>query len=1044
MVLRVLVTLGSFVLSSMPTLGDEIDCFENTDAWSLIVADGVEGEIVAVDGSLRLDYDFSAGAGYCVVRRLVDLPLDPNYRFGLKLRGTGPRNTLEFKLIDQSGYNVWWVVERGIEFPSEWSSRSMRRRHFSFAWGPSEDQLLTAVGAIEIAVTADQGGKGSIWLDDLVYERLPDPEPEPTEPRAINGDGTDLGRVEPDGSVHWSIEQGGMLELVFEAPVEFSAIELDWADGSVPDVYSVESSVDAGNFKPIARVVDSDGGTDTLFAPETEARIVRLIVPDANTRLDAIRFTPAEDIPDANAYFVHLASRATRGAYPKYFGELAPWTVIGLPDHQDEALVSATGAIEPIKSGYSLEPFIVLGGRVSTWADATLTQSLKDRSLPIPSVHWAIDGLTLDITALATDGGGGTQVLAQYRITNTSIEAQRLTLALAARPFQVLPAVQTLNTIGGVVRADSVEVSRGLVCVDGRVFAIPHTDADAMLVADSSSGSLIDRLGEGSRRSQSTQAVGGQFPSGALLYDLHLTPGESQVVVVSMPMNADAQERASRTDRTVFAAAMQRERSRWEDLLDRAELIVPDSEARLRDTVRANLGYILINADGAGIQPGSRSYERSWIRDGAMTSAALIAMGHADDARAFIEWYSGYQYRDGKIPCVVDARGPDPVDENDAPGEFLFAIRNSAEAGGAFDARFARSMYPKVRATVNYIDSMLSKRQTPEYTQSQDPILRACAGLMPESISHEGYAAKPMHSYWDDFWVYRGLWDAAEIAERLDETEDMVRFEMLAERFGVALGESVRQAASAHGISYIPGCVELGDFDATSSSIAFYPTGAASVLDHSQLESTFERAWESTQRRMNGEPWDGMTPYEVRTIGTFIRLGWIDRSHQYMDWLMERRDPEGWNQWGEIAYREQSPARFVGDMPHTWVGSGAILSILSMFAYEEGDAIVLAAGVPVEWLHTQQLVGVRGMVTRFGTLGYTLKCEDGELVLDIESDFEPPMGYRIDVSRLMQHPDSSIGSEPLIVVVNGIRIPCGAAGVVEVRTVRERTGKTDD
>lgn len=24
--------------------------------------------------------------------------------------------------------------------------------------------------------------------------------------------------------------------------------------------------------------------------------------------------------------------------------------------------------------------------------------------------------------------------------------------------------------------------------------------------------------------------------------------------------------------------------------------------------------------------------------------------------------------------------------------------------------------------------------------------------MMPVSISHEGYSAKPVHSYWDNFW----------------------------------------------------------------------------------------------------------------------------------------------------------------------------------------------------------------------------------------------------------------------------------------------------
>ena len=44
-------------------------------------------------------------------------------------------------------------------------------------------------------------------------------------------------------------------------------------------------------------------------------------------------------------------------------------------------------------------------------------------------------------------------------------------------------------------------------------------------------------------------------------------------------------------------------------------------------------------------------------------------------------------------------------------------------------------------------------------------------GMVPESISHEGYSAKPMHSYWDTFFILRGLKDAAFLASELQKPE---------------------------------------------------------------------------------------------------------------------------------------------------------------------------------------------------------------------------------------------------------------------------------
>ena len=79
------------------------------------------------------------------------------------------------------------------------------------------------------------------------------------------------------------------------------------------------------------------------------------------------------------------------------------------------------------------------------------------------------------------------------------------------------------------------------------------------------------------------------------------------------------------------------------------------------ESIRAQLGYILVTRVGPSLQPGARSYGRSWIRDGSLMSSALLRLGLPEPARQFAEWYAPYQYPSGKIPCVVDSRGADPV-----------------------------------------------------------------------------------------------------------------------------------------------------------------------------------------------------------------------------------------------------------------------------------------------------------------------------------------------------------------------------------------------
>jgi hypothetical protein len=154
-----------------------VDGFETVDAWSAHPADGVElkiGSDTGEDGKgMRLDFEFTRGGGYAVARRAVDLELPENYRFRFRMKAKAPVNNLEFKLVDPSGDNVWWLNQRDFHFSEDWQTVTIRKRQISFAWGPQGGGEIRKVAAIELAITAGTGGKGTVWLDDLQLELLP-------------------------------------------------------------------------------------------------------------------------------------------------------------------------------------------------------------------------------------------------------------------------------------------------------------------------------------------------------------------------------------------------------------------------------------------------------------------------------------------------------------------------------------------------------------------------------------------------------------------------------------------------------------------------------------------------------------------------------------------------------------------------------------------------------------------------------------------------------------------------------------------------------
>ena len=204
-----------------------------------------------------------------------------------------------------------------------------------------------------------------------------------------------------------------------------------------------------------------------------------------------------------------------------------------------------------------------------------------------------------------------------------------------------------------------------------------------------------------------------------------------------------------------------------------------------------------------------------------------------------------------------------------------------------------------------------------------------------------------------------------------------------------------------HGIDYVPGCADLGDFDPTSTTIALSPADAKGILPPLALERTYESYYRFFVKRRAGEPWEAFTPYEVRNIGAFVRLGWRDRAHELLDFFLAYRRPPGWRHWAEVVFQDERSARFLGDMPHTWVGSDFIRSVLDMFVFEReseevispGRAreLVLAAGIPVGWLEGPG-VAIADLPTPHGNLNYILYRAGDSVVMEIAPGLKIPGG----------------------------------------------------
>jgi len=980
-----------------------LDDFDVLSGWKAVVSEGAKLSITNGEGSsgkaLVMEFDLSGAYGYTIARKDISINLPANYQFVFDMRAESPINNFEFKIID-SLENVWWIKKLNIVYPPEWTRQRIKKRHLTFAWGPSGGGEIRRVKAVEFVVSSGKGGKGKVFIDNFRFEPIDINAAEKVKASftssskgkaKLSGKGTLITQWTGTKTTEW-------ITIDFGYQREVGGLVIDWGGKNHASAYDVQLSDDGREWTTVSTVTNGNGVRDYLYLHEQEGRYLKLVMKKRRGKEYAVTKLEVKESrfgASANDFFTAIAKEQPKGHFPKYFlQQQCFWTVVGTPGDVKEALINEVGTIEVEQLGFSLEPFLFVNNKLVTWNDVERTQSLENGYLPIPSVEWKYGDLKLTVRAFAAGVAGNSMLIATYRIENMGGYYPNAKLFIALRPFQVNPPWQWLNQVGGASRIDSVRIENGMLLVDSRR-VIPLKTPAAFGATSFENGDITEYLSQGRVPSmlRITDRVG--FGSAAIEYALDARSGEMKDYHVVVPfhtwpgsptpnMNAESAD-------FYISLAHSATISMWERILDRFQVTLPASARSIINTVKSNLAYIFINQDGPRIQPGSRSYERSWIRDGSLTSTALLQMGVQDQVRAYADWYAQYQFPSGKIPCVVDTRGGDPTNEHDSHGQMIYLIMQYFHF--TRDTAWLRGKWDTVVKAIRYVQSLRAERKTDVYRYGT-PIQRACYGLVPESISHEGYWTTPMHSYWDDFFVLRGLKDAASMAEVLGEKLLYVEFAAERDDFRTDLYASMRLAMQIKGIDYIPGCVELGDFDATSTTIGVNPGNELGGIPEPQLHNTFDKYFDYFTKRRSGQTeWKDYTPYETRVIGTFVYLDQKERAHEAVEFFMNDRHPAGWNHWAEVVHRDPLTPKYIGDMPHTWVGSDFIRSIRAMFVYEreQDNALVVGAGIPEKWLD-EGGVEAKDLPTYFGTLSFAMKNDTGKVLVELRGNVEVPPG----------------------------------------------------
>ena len=989
-----------------PMPGDVLDDFRDVSGWSVITSGEAQlllrGDSGRGSGALHLDYDFKGGRGFVVARKPFLRRLPESWAIEMQIRGAAPANRLEIKLADPTGRNVWWWYRDGFQFPDSWHPLRIRSSEVSFAWGPAGGGAMRELGAIEIAIAAGPGGHGSVSFADFRLEDRSLPEP-PRVQASSTAPGHEASHVtDTTPTTSWRAASDvtpQWIVLDFGREHEYGGLVIDWEPRAEARAFDVQRSDNGRSWTRLFSARQAEGERSYVYLPGgSRSRYLRLHLLEAAAGAGAfgirsVDVRPFEFGRSLADFFHAVAAGEPRGHFPRWLHrEQSYWTPVGVAGASSAAILNEEGMFEPGRGSLSLEPFLYTDDTLVTWADVDRTISLARNHLPIPSSTWRHRGLVLRTTAFAAAEPDGPAARACYRVENHRPVPARVRLFIALRPFQVTPPWQSFGDLGGPARVRSLAWRDGAVVADGGLRVLPLTPPAGFGAAAFEQGGVLRHMARGNLppRTDIEDVFG--YASGALAWDFELLPGAAVEVLVAVPF-ADRPALggvASGERRVVNAVSLDDVARYWERKLGAVGIRLPASATACIDTVRTATAHILVNRDGAALQPGPRRYTRSWIRDAATMSAALLRMGCAAEVRDFLDWYAPHQAADGNVPCAVDRNGADWLPEHDSHGQFIFTLAEYFRITG--DRDFAARLWPAARRAVSYLEHLRAQRMRPEF---HEPGKRARCGILPQSVSHEGYLAHPVHAYWDDFWALRGLGDAAALARALNDAADAERLETLRRALHLSLYASIETTIATRALSYIPGSVEWADFDPAATATAVTLTDAPQRLPPAAMAWTFDEYLRGLRRRRTGESdWNNYSAYEVRILAALVRLGRRDGAHELLAFFLGDRRPQAWNQWPEISWRDPRSPGHLGDVPHAWIGAEFVLAILGLFAYENpaDDALVLAAGIPNAWLDAGE-VGIDDLPTWWGPLRYTVRrAGESALEFDLAPGLRPPPG----------------------------------------------------
>jgi hypothetical protein len=316
--------------------------------------------------------------------------------------------------------------------------------------------------------------------------------------------------------------------------------------------------------------------------------------------------------------------------------------------------------------------------------------------------------------------------------------------------------------------------------------------------------------------------------------------------------------------------------------------------------------------------------------------------------------------------------------EYDSQGEFVWLVAEIARLDGG--AASVREYHDTVRRALQFLQQLRERTLVPGYLSGREAPQRF-RGIIAPSISHEGYST-PTHSYWDDYWALKGWHDGAWLADAWGDAPmaQWARAQYAALRD--AMAASIRATMAWKHSDIMPASADAGDGDPAGVSIALDPCGQQDLLPAAALERTFTRYLDEVRKREAPGSLYAYTPYELRNVLTYVHLDRPHDANELLRSLLDGRRPAQWQVLAEVVHSRLRHPGYLGDMPHTWIGSEYVRTIVGMLMREDDDALLLLPGTPTEWLAGSGL-RIGDLPTAYGKLSLAARRQGKTLRLTL-------------------------------------------------------------